>query len=194
MTAADRLDAIEARANAATEGPWEYVAPDDADVTTRIQVASGAWSRCPYYCRWPEGDPDCRGTQGEAWAHEHRNAEHVASGAWRNDDKADLDVSDADAAFIAAARTDVPALVAALRAVLAPHLKRGVYELADECGHDPDEYGHDDDHRENADGYVLCYVTRLADVCETCSDQDGDNETAYPCPTVVAITAALDAS
>ena len=72
MSAADRLNEIEARANAATEGPWE------ADPL--------------------EGNLDAPG-----------GGVRVAEvGMWRDD----------DANFIARARTDVPALVAALRAVL----------------------------------------------------------------------------
>ena len=72
MTAADRLNEIEARANAATEGPWIVaIYKNECKVETKRE-------------RW-----------------------HVASYA-----------SPEDAAFIARARTDVPALVAALRAVL----------------------------------------------------------------------------
>ena len=72
MTAADRLNEIEARANAATEGPWIVAScENERTVETKHQ-------------RW-----------------------HVASCT-----------SPDNATFIAHARTDVPALVAALRAVL----------------------------------------------------------------------------
>jgi hypothetical protein len=56
--------------------------------------------------------------------YEHKNGRHVA--AWiANTDNGDQDISDeeaqANAAFIARSRTDVPALLAALEAVLALH-------------------------------------------------------------------------
>ena len=86
MTAADRLAEIEARIEAATEGPWT-VLPDSADWDVPILDAAGSFICC---------SPD-DGVRGG----------HLAQ----------------DAAFIAHARTDLPATVKALRAVL---------ELADE--------------------------------------------------------------
>ena len=87
MSAADRLDQIEARANAATEGPWtpdEYteVDPDGFYELSRVIAPD------------PDGDDRCA-------------IGVVHTGILRP-----------DADFIALARTDVPALVAALRAVL----------------------------------------------------------------------------
>ena len=87
MSAADRLDEIEARANAATEGPWtpdEYteVDPDGFYELSRVIAPD------------PDGDDWCA-------------IGVVHTGILRP-----------DADFIAHARTDVPALVAALRAVL----------------------------------------------------------------------------
>lgn len=75
MTAAEYLDAIEARATAATAGPWHW------------------------------GDGDMCHMAGNTIGPE---INHVAAYA----------ESPGDAEFIAHARTDVPALVAALRAVL----------------------------------------------------------------------------
>ena len=87
MSAADRLDEIEARANAATEGPWtpdEYteVDPDGFYELSRVIAPD------------PDGDDWCA-------------IGVVHTGILRP-----------DADFIAHARTDVPALVAALQAVL----------------------------------------------------------------------------
>ena len=76
MTADDRLDAIEARANAATEGPWHRGGQGGASIILSPEV---------YVAQ----------TSGLRWA--------------------------ANADFIAHARQDVPALVSALRAVLALH-------------------------------------------------------------------------
>ena len=80
----NRLDEIEARANAATEGPWEagercVFTLDGAPVVSDDVV---------HYERGMAGEGVCHGE---------------------------------DAEFIAHARADVPALVAALRAVLAIH-------------------------------------------------------------------------
>ena len=78
MTAADRLNEIEARANAATEGPW-FVSDDAVWVDRGEGNADGITGPLAPWCF------------GEA-------------------------------EFIAHARTDVPALVAALRAVLDLHV------------------------------------------------------------------------
>ena len=77
----NRLNEIEARANAATDGPWEGIRYPDG-LLGRV-IASDELGVCI-----AEDFPD-----------------------------------DADAEFIAHARTDVPALVAALRAVLKLHFK-----------------------------------------------------------------------
>ena len=74
----NRLNEIEARANAATEGPWDLIGGGEYVTPVGIMVA-----------------PDDGGVNG------------------------------ADAEFIAHARTDVPALVAALRAVLKLHKEDG---------------------------------------------------------------------
>ena len=91
MSAADRLNEIEARANAATEGPWtpdEYteVDPDGFYELSRVIAPD------------PDGDDWCA-------------IGVVHTGILRP-----------DADFIAHARADVPALVAALRTVL-EHVK-----------------------------------------------------------------------
>ena len=94
MTAADRLDEIQARADAATDGPWEarhragldwlsqspHVDNDGHEPGSSVGLADAV-------------DP----LWGSLWPSRNANA---------------------DAEFIAHARADVPALVAALRAVL----------------------------------------------------------------------------
>ena len=89
-----RLDEIEARANAATEGPWEW------EGEAKGEWEEGANSLVP--SRRPD-DPVLYGYGYDASGIEVSN--------------------DADAEFIAHARTDVPALVEALRAVLNLHFK-----------------------------------------------------------------------
>ena len=89
MSAADRLDQIEARANAATKGPW---------ATYRDGIASPAFVNAP-------STAVCE-IQSDSFVREP-------------------DQGDADGSFIAHARTDVPALVAALRAVMEEIDKRG---------------------------------------------------------------------
>jgi hypothetical protein len=83
VTATDRLAEIEARANAATDGPWEPV----VDLKRKVREHS-VWAE--------DADSGGHGSYVSEWlAHE------------------------VDAEFIAAARQDMPALVAAIRAVLA---------------------------------------------------------------------------
>ena len=134
MTAADRLNEIEARANAATKGPWE------SDEYTEI-------------------DPDGFYELSRVIAPDPDDGEDYAIGVVH------VGILRPDATFIAHARTDVPALVAALRAVLEVHA--------------PDPYcgnWHHNPHR------CPCAIPACADGCDT-----------YPCPTVRAIEEALNA-
>lgn len=88
----DRLAEIEGRAGAATPGPWG------------VNSEVGSNELCNYTVYGIPG---------------------VASATWTGDDSPAFahceGMSRADAEFIAAARTDVPALVAALRGVLEMH-------------------------------------------------------------------------
>ena len=97
MSAADRLNEIEARANAATEGPWE------SDEYTEI-------------------DPDGFYELSRVIAPDPDDGEDYAIGVVH------VGILRPDANFIAHARTDVPALVAALRRVMNVHVEspRGV--------------------------------------------------------------------
>ena len=155
MNAADRLNEIEARANAATEGPWtpdEYteVDPDGFYELARVIAPD------------PDGDDWCA-------------IGVVHTGILRP-----------DAEFIAHARTDVPALVAALRAVLDLHRPVRVYAYAEDCGCGnedhviiEDEWGED-----------LCFDTPTGDVrCAYCRAEQSYVE--HPCETVRAIEEAL---
>ena len=87
MSAIDRLNEIEARANAATEGPWE------SDEYTEI-------------------DPDGFYELSRVIAPDPDDGEDYAIGVVH------VGILRPDATFIAHARTDVPALVAALREAL----------------------------------------------------------------------------
>jgi hypothetical protein len=116
VTAREWLDAVEARANAATEGPWVVETPESV--------------------YGHDGGPD--------WA-ELRWVSDEATVA--DDDPPWIGpVGTADAEFIAHARTDVPALVAALRAVLDLAVERG--------DHDPTEWVHVRDIRNTIDTHL----------------------------------------
>lgn len=104
MSALPNLDAIQARADAATEGPWEA---DGSEVSQH-------WSRPEPWLTVASSEVACMS--------------YCYGGSARGIER------DEDAAFIAAARTDVPVLVAALRAVLALHEDDG----HGECSHCPD--------------------------------------------------------
>ncbi|MBB0990067.1 hypothetical protein G6009_00995 [Dietzia sp. SLG510A3-30A2] len=88
MTISERLDEIQARADKATDGPWEVD---------------------PLWCQ----------------AIERNGGSEVV-----------VCFEDANTEFIAAARSDVPALVAALRAVLDLH-RRNDFGECDECSVEP---------------------------------------------------------
>lgn len=92
----NRLNEIEARANAATEGPWEW----EGEAKGEWEI--GANSLVP--SRRPD-DPVLYGYGYDASGIEVKNP--------------------ADAEFIAHARTDVPDMTAALRAVLKLHKEDG---------------------------------------------------------------------
>ena len=91
-----RLDEIEARANAATEGPWEW------EGEAKTEWEEGANSLVP--SRRPD-DPVLYGYGYDASGIEVK--------------------SPADAEFIAHARTDVPALVSVARYALSQHAPDG---------------------------------------------------------------------
>lgn len=85
---------------------------------------------------------------------------------------------------------DVPVLVAALRAALDLHRAVPLYDLDDECA-----CANRDDHEvmESRTGDTLCLASPLGDfACDECSQDGIGDEVAHPCPTVAAITAALD--
>ena len=103
MSAVDRLDQIEARAQTATEGPWGW---HPYGVSGRTLATPG-----PVIGGFPTHELNVLKTTD------------------------DWPPTDPDAEFIAAARTDVPALVAAVRAVLDKHRRDGS-EVAGWCLHD----------------------------------------------------------
>lgn len=110
----NRLDEIEARAHAATEGPW---APwKDQDGAKHMQGLLMV------------GNADAVIPEGELWV-EDVDINPVAHTytPW-------------DREFIAHARADVPALVAVARYALSQHSKD---EDHNECGHCADSYGED---------------------------------------------------
>ena len=159
------LAGIEQRAAAATEEPWVVNGPDEDWAV----IHSGPDSVIHAYTAH---DPDCeRCTCGGD------EAGHVA-------------ISVEDAAFIARARTAVPALVAAVRDVLARHQPYTIWAYDDVNG-----VWIYDEHCERVVVAVACCectsdasIERLGD-CEWTED---DPIVVHPCPTVSAITAHLD--
>ncbi len=133
------LDEIQARVTAATPGPWEVT-----DANEGMHEYGPMWMVTNDEFHNPSGADD------EPWL------------------AVEMHVGDKeDAEFIASARTDVPRLVSALRAVLDEH------------------------HPDRADGGQTC--SRCGDWSDG-YDVGGmfvAIEMAYPCPTVRAITDAL---
>lgn len=134
----NRLDEIEARANAATEGPWEW------EGEAKAEWEIGANSLVP--SRRPD-DPVLYGYGYDASGIEVK--------------------SPADAEFIAHARTDVPVLLDALEKVLRLHPRVVVLHADPEFGRMEDDA-----------------------ICGACivNHEPAD----WPCPTVEAITTALE--
>ena len=161
MTIESRLAEIRARVDAATEGPWLH------GDRWHVQGESHCACRPGYGPRIARRWMDINGKY--MWAHVHESPEpfHPYGILARNDGEP-LSVvietteygtmSTEDAEFIAHARTDLPALLAAVEAVRALH--KCLTFLDDGIG-EPTACGH----------------------C--------DNET-WPCPTIRAITAALE--
>jgi len=83
----EELDAIKARCEAATAGPWHWSGDYPSDAP------------CPHGTDWTDHGPDLTSSTDPV----------ITSSGY---DASSLDVSDADAEFIAAARSDVPALLA----------------------------------------------------------------------------------
>ena len=90
--------------------------------------------------------------------------------AWGYDAYGITAQSDEDAEFIAAARTTVPALLDALEKVLELH-----QPVTDGMGFTEDGYG------------------GISPACSSCGTSD-EYAVPYPCPTVTAITTALEAT
>jgi hypothetical protein len=120
----EELAEIEARAQAASPGPWVWVDngfeddPPEKLIDHGWQhqgpdlVRLGDWSKCFYCCQWADGVDTSRGKQGTP-GHEHRAREAVVS-SWGYDADG-LIVKRADAVFIARAREDIPKLIAEVR-------------------------------------------------------------------------------
>ena len=110
MSINDRLDEIQERANQATDGPWApWLDQDGADHMQGLLMVGNADAVIP------EGEWWVEGVDVNPIAHTY---------------------CEEDRAFIAHARTDVPALLAALRAVLAIDIgeNRSVYGIDFEAG------------------------------------------------------------
>ena len=153
------LARIRKQADAATEGPWE--------VGDRYHCQAADMCDCA-----PDRGPLIDTYQHPEWGtmHVHRKDE-----PWWNEGvlfrkaggppgEVARDLATEDAEFIAHARTDVPALVAALRAVLEVHQDGGESQGYLDDGH----YGD------------------IPHCCTECGSL-GEYGVPYPCPTVTAI-------
>ena len=150
----DRLDEIQARADAATEGPWRAGTEEGVDygsVMGAPRSIGGGYVTVPILVD-------------------------------------DLSIYEGTAEFIAAARTDVPQLVAALRAVLDQHHRVDVGVIRGDCA------------QEECDHEGACPEVPFAvcDACYSIADQidpylyerGGVDVVAWPCPTVQTIADA----
>ena len=142
----DYLDQIEARIEAATEGPWSVYTTRGGTYVTR---------------------PDLLGVARE-W-----------SLVWQ----------DGDAEFIAHAREDLPRLLAAVRAVEALHCRETVQAITGDCA--TEECDHEDECPTiPVDVCAECY--RVSEEADAYFHERNIAPAAYPCPTIRAITEALE--
>ena len=160
----ETLARIRAQADAATDGPWE--------VGDRYHCQAADMCDCA-----PDRGPLIDTYQHPEWGtmHVHRKDE-----PWWNEGvlfrkaggppgEVARDLAKEDAAFIAASRTTVPALLDALEKVLELH-----QPVTDGMGFTEDGYG------------------GISPACSSCGTSD-EYAVPYPCPTVTAATTALEA-
>ena len=105
------LDAIKARVEAATEGPWGW--------SGRVAPVLSGYAGTSY-----------------RYSKEVIEAEHHGECGCRSDCQLEVTVDPLDAEFIAAARSDIPRLVAALESVLElhqPYITRSAWQTCNEC-------------------------------------------------------------
>lgn len=172
---AAELVAIKGRTEAATPGPWWF---DEDDRTWRLH---GVHAIIPPFM---EGMPE------QVMNHQ------ILKAPKQGTTYAEYWPSEADAAFIVAARTDVPRLVAALEAALNYHQPEQLYAMVEDfkgkvvCPHSPDYEG--DLHFEADDGEWHCKALPTVVVCSSCADGSAsDLREQWPCPTYTDITSAL---
>jgi hypothetical protein len=169
MTARDVLAGIKARAEAATPGPWEAMCSDSGHSKYELDCS---------VITSDIGDSIC---DLEGLDRVTLNERYKGEG-------------DRDAYFIAAARSDLPRLVAAVEAVLDLHGTEKRWQPHPDC-----EYSWDteDEARDEIDGEG---DPTFFEVCGHCGELEMRNDTAadyrdsiWPCDTVRKITAALEA-
>ena len=140
----ETLNRIRKQADAATEGPWApWLDQDGTPHMNGMLMVGNAAAVIPEGVSWIEG------VDVNPIAHTY---------------------TPEDRAFIAAARTTVPALLDALEKVLELH-----QPVTDGMGFTEDGYG------------------GISPACSSCGTSD-EYAVPYPCPTVTAITTALEAT
>ena len=181
----ETLARIRAQAEKATEGPWE--------VGDRYHCQSA--DKCD--CR-PDYGPLVDTYQHEAWGAMHV---HRADEPWWNEGvlfrepgappgEVGREIIREDSEFIAAARTTVPALLDALEKVLELHRPVGEEVIPWDCAEG--DCDHEDDEHP-LDTVTLCgECYRLAVEVSPYYGENGCSAVLWPCPTVKAITDALD--
>jgi hypothetical protein len=177
------LAAIKERAGKATAGPWWF---DEDDQVFRLH---GVYKIIPSFM---EGIPD------QILNHQILKAPKTGT------PYAEYWPNEADAAFIVAARTDVPRMAAAVERALELHGSVPWYASAMDCEHpEPpeDSAAHDDwydDHTSGTGGIVVCLLTQVDSLCPECTrlkydtlEPEGDDFVSAPCGTRSAILKAI---
>lgn len=168
------LAEIREREQAATRGPWWF---DEDDLMWRLH---GVHAVMPPFM---EGFPE------QVLNHQ------ILKAPKQGTPYAEYWPAPADAAFIVAARTDVPRLLKALEKALSFHQPCQLHELAfnpngtPRCGHDPDT--DPDAHYEGDDGEWYCESLPDGVACSGCPESPDGEYSDWPCDEYKAILAAL---
>lgn len=156
----ETLARIRAQAGAATEGPWEVEFYWDDTAGYEVEAITAG------------------GTKG------------VIAPPWNSQGGVGIEVTTADAEFIAAARTTVPALVDALEKVRELHQPVGEEVIPWDCAEGDCDHEDDEHPLDTATLCGECY--RLAVEVSPYYGESGCSAVLWPCPTFKAITDALD--
>ena len=143
---------------------------DPRETLARIRKQANAATEGPWLVNGPDEQWAVISSGSDSVLHSYMRCRPDCEGCECGESVAEVAIELEDAEFIAAARTTVPALLDALEKVLELH-----QPVTDGMGFTEDGYG------------------GISPACSSCGTSD-EYAVPYPCPTVTAITTALEAT